>query len=44
MTIINRIKGNPNFFEANAQGTKEMVNYLNGICIKIDQFLTNKLY
>jgi hypothetical protein len=43
MTIINRIKGNPNFFDVNGQGTTEMVNYLNGICIKIDQFLINKV-
>ncbi len=38
MTIIDRIKGNPNFFDANAQGTKEMINYLNGICIKLINF------
>jgi len=39
---VETIKGNPNFFTANGDGTKEMVTYLNGMCTSIDQALISK--
>ena len=42
MELINRSKDNPNYFHAEDNRTREMINYLYRICTQIDQ-LINKI-